>query len=162
MKALGISVLCVAFASLGAGCGGEPPLQRVDGSIVLVLDEGYEGDSTCSGIGPWERHREGHELRMQEGKSKTAVPIDTAVYSEGRVTSDGCEFTFHFDIRKGFEEYTVLDCADEERTDCNNYGFTWEELRADNFAFEWCLGCGGGGLEGGSNVGGRNDGIAGG
>ena len=82
-------------------------------------------------------------------------PIDVARYSEGRVTSDGCTFTFEFHVPKGLKQYTVISCYDGE--DCQKIGYTWDELRDNDFRLDWCKGCDGGELGGGEDVGPAGD-----
>jgi hypothetical protein len=152
-------VAMVASAAVIAGCA-QPQLTTIEGSIVLANDLGYTDSDPCSGTGPWSNEREGKELRMQEGTESDAVPIDTAVYSEGKLTPYGCEFTFEFNVRDDFEEYTVLDCdPGEDRKDCDDYGMTWQELKDQDFKLEWCTGCDGADLSGGSSV--EGDGAGG-
>ena len=92
---------------------------------------------------------------MREGTGSNAIPIDVARYSEGRVTSDGCTFTFEFHVPKGLKQYTVISCYDGE--DCQKIGYTWDELRDNDFRLDWCKGCDGGELGGGEDVGPAGD-----
>ena len=141
----------VALTVLG-GCS-QPVEQTVTGRVVIGDERGYSGSPVCTGVEPIDFYREGFKLRMQEGNGNQAKPIATATFSEGKITPEGCEFTFAFQTRQGFDQYTVLACEPgQERADCINYGFTWEEMRDLGFAFDWCVACRGSELNSGSAV----------
>jgi hypothetical protein len=161
MKKTSITLLALALALVGlASCEKHVDLTTVHGRLVLALEEGYTGSSTCHGIGPWSEDRAGRELRMREGTGSRAIPIDVAKYSEGHVTTYGCEFTFEFHIPKGMKQYTVFNCHDDGS--CQRIGLTWSELKGDGFKLDWCKGCDGGALGGGGAVGGDAGGSLGG
>lgn len=134
------------------GCS-KPTEQAVTGRLVIGDERGYSGSSTCSGAEPIAFYKQGYKLRMQEGNGEQAKPIASAAFSDGSVTPEGCEFTFEFKVRQGFDEYTVLACEPgQARADCINYGFTWDEMRDLGFRFDWCIACNGSELNGGSTV----------
>jgi hypothetical protein len=147
-----VAALVFAGAAALGGCA-KPNEQTVTGRLVIGDERGYSGTSSCSGVDPIAFYQEGYKLRMQEGNGDQAKPIATATFSDGSVTSEGCEFAFEFKVRPGFDQYTVLACEPgQARPDCINYGFTWDEMRDQGFRFDWCIACSGSELNGGSAV----------
>ncbi|CAB4555116.1 unannotated protein [freshwater metagenome] len=137
---------------VASGCT-PPKTTTINGRLVLALEEGYTGDPVCEGTGPWRAEREGKTMRMQEGKGDSATPIDTATYSAGRLTAQGCEFKIEFKVRDNFKEYTILDCEPgKSGSDCRDIGMSWQDLKDANFRLDWCMGCEGADLQDGSSV----------
>jgi hypothetical protein len=154
------SVKMLAGVALGlvlvvgsAGCAKKEQARTLDVRLVIADERGYTGSSPCVGSDILSDYKKGFKQRMQEGNEDDGRPIWTATFPDGELTSEGCEFNYQFKVVKGFKEYTVLNCEPGEKpSECDDYGFSWKDLEDEDFKFEWCVGCGGGTLGGGSGV----------
>ena len=151
--ALGAVLFAVALTIGSAGCAKKEQTKTIDVRLVLADERGYTDSTPCEGADILSEYRKGYTQRMQEGNKDDGRPIWTATFPDGKLTSEGCEFNYQFKVVKGFKEYTVLRCDPGQKpSECDDYGFSWKDLEDQDFKFEWCVGCGGGTLDGGSGV----------